>query len=120
MKQIQIPNYNNKLQNIYFIHIDKAPSREMMWSEFPVKVHVKELVINKGGSSLDMFSQKKERILPIEFDAELIDFVRVKPSALPSVETLLSHGVTRLEFIAKYCSGENAYENAAIYIYRKS
>lgn len=78
MVELAIPNINQKLQCNMFIHVALAPKRSVLDTELPIRYKIK---------SDDQ-----------EFEADMIDFLRIKLKDLPSVITYPSHGIPAHEF----------------------
>lgn len=116
MKTITTPNYNNKLNNDVFLHIDIAPAGPIKESALPIKVMVKEMV----SSNLNMLEQLSGAAKPaIEFEAEVIDFQRLKIWEIGSVATWVSNACSREDFIDEYTSKRDIESDLAIYIIKK-
>lgn len=106
-------NSNNKLENDVFVHIAKAPDEPILESQLPFHVQITEIV-KTDLSSQEMaagYSLKPPRI----FEADMIDFMRCDLQDLSSIFTLLSHGVSKEQFLQE----NKTSEKMAIYIYKK-
>jgi hypothetical protein len=112
MKTIELFNHNNKLSNDVFIHIAAAPGT-ILESALPFTYLVKELK-EAAGSIHDQLSGGVQTP-SLEFEVEMIDFLRMPATKLSSVFTYMSHGMDRETFL----KNNPNLTDVAVYIYKK-
>ena len=116
MRTIETINYNNKLCNDVFIHIDKAPAAPMKESDFPVPVLFKE--IKKGNlSALDMLNGTANQQPALQVETEMFDFLRLPANSIPSVLTYMSHGVDPDTFVKTHLPSNDVH--VALYMFKR-
>lgn len=104
MKEIIIPNYNNKFSGTIFLHIAKTSGETIPSAAFPIPIMIKE----------------SETAKP--FAAEVIDIARLFLFEVGSVASYASHGMDREQFIEFIIARDPKIEltdKFAVYIYRK-
>jgi hypothetical protein len=113
MKQMNLPNSNNKLENNVFIHIAAAPDKPILESELPFHVQINEVV--KTELSFQEIAAGIKTVQAKVFEADMIDFKRCELHEISSIYTYLSHGIDREKFLQE----NKGVQKLAIYIYKK-
>lgn len=113
MKNMLLPNSNNKLDNDVFIHIAEAPARPILESELPFHVQITEIVKSELTPEEMVAGCKIQQ--PKIFEADMIDFKRCELHEISSIFTYLSHGISREQFLKQ----NGSVKQLAIYIYKK-